>query len=392
MPPNSSRPFKSVNVGNTKSSANSSDKGSSLETATRNRKLTRHKTVTTPSRFARLSSGLTSSKRKFGVLNNSAESIFQSNKQAQTLANKEMDNDKSNPSAQQPSDLNEITPFGGLRTGNILHRNSWKSNRSGGSSNRWSFLHWSHRKGSPTTSPTTPQDPAQTDGGQTITPKQSGIAGYSLLSSKKNKNRHISCPDISSASSESSRSASPTSFKSSLTSLFQRPQSSQSAITPTSAPDNNIKIPPSTMSRPLTISGISNVLQRTTSNNSKKSLNRLTISSTSQRPLRKSPSPIHYGPRKEHLVAHEVPGNRCSFSDESEVYEATVSYCDNQNTYENFPSGYFNIAQLHTISSLPANEAEQIDCLSREQSEFLSESLTPLHTDDRYIEVGANVT
>ena len=54
------------------------------ESSSRNRKLSRHKTVTsTPSRFARFSSGLSANTRKIGVLNTSAESVFNPSKDIQ---------------------------------------------------------------------------------------------------------------------------------------------------------------------------------------------------------------------------------------------------------------------------------------------------------------------
>ena len=172
--------------------------------------------------------------------------------------------------AAPPSDLSEITPFGGLRSecGSILHRNSWKTNRAGsGSSKRWPWINWSHRKESPTNPPavpTTEDSGTIGGGGNTATASSSkhhSTGGYSLLAGRKRKGRHISCPDISSASSESSRSTSPTSFKASLTSLFHRPQSSPSTITSTSSTTNSAKPSVSTMSRPLVVSG-SHVLQR----------------------------------------------------------------------------------------------------------------------------------
>lgn len=120
-------------------------------------------------------------------------------------------------------DLSDLTPFGSLHhspqpssmsSSSASHqqqkskRVSLKTSRSSGtSSNRWNWI-WS-RKDCP--------DSASTASGTTTMPlKYTG----SLLGGRKRKSRHISCPDISSASDESSRSTSPVTFKVSLTSLF----------------------------------------------------------------------------------------------------------------------------------------------------------------------------
>ena len=138
-------------------------------------------------------------------------------------------------------DLSEIAPFGTLQqsdsfqqsvkgfANNLRRRNSFKSNFS---SNKWPWM-W-HKNSNTSSSGTAAKDPVPIPDPAPL--KYSG----SFLSGRKRKSRHISCPDISSASSESSRSTSPSSssLKMSLTSLFHRssPSSSASRSVTTSAP------------------------------------------------------------------------------------------------------------------------------------------------------------
>jgi hypothetical protein len=139
-------------------------------------------------------------------------------------------------------DLSEIAPFGTLQqsdtfqqsvkgfASNLRRRNSFKSSFS---SNKWPWM-WHKNSGSgggggagpAAKEPVSIPDPAPL--------KYSG----SFLSGRKRKSRHISCPDISSASSESSRSTSPSSssLKMSLTSLFHRSSPSASRNVASSAP------------------------------------------------------------------------------------------------------------------------------------------------------------
>lgn len=134
-------------------------------------------------------------------------------------------------------DLSDIAPFGCLQqpdsfqqsvkgfANNLIRRNSFKS---GFSSNKWPWMWHKTGSGLPNKDPATISEPAPL--------KYSG----SLLSGRKRKSRHISCPDISSASSESSRSTSPSSssLKMSLTSLFHRtsPSGLRQSRPPPSAP------------------------------------------------------------------------------------------------------------------------------------------------------------
>ena len=105
-------------------------------------------------------------------------------------------------------DLYDLTPFGTLESpkGNGPLRQRHK-NRSSGSSHKWNWI-WHRSSGSGKDSPDHTKNEEGSD-------KHKG----SFLT-RKRKNRHISCPDISSASDESSRSTSPVSFKVSLSSLF----------------------------------------------------------------------------------------------------------------------------------------------------------------------------
>ena len=139
-------------------------------------------------------------------------------------------------------DLNEIGPFGPslvTQSSSQPHqvkakqRNSFRVVRSpatpsGSTSRGWNWIwnrhhphqHSSHRGHSAGNSAS--KDLTSQPQPQSVTLKHTG----SLLG-RKRKSRHISCPDISSASDESSRSTSPVTFKVSLTSLFggQRPLS-----------------------------------------------------------------------------------------------------------------------------------------------------------------------
>ena len=387
MPPSSSKIQASSNASNITQSTTTNTKDNIIkESSLRNRKLSRHKTITsTPSRFARFSSGLGANTRKIGVLNTSAESIFNPNKEAQQAANNNTTAPCSNiQKVSAPSDLNEITPFGGLRTGNILHRNSWKTNRPGGSSNRWPFLHWSHRKQSPSNTCNLPQEPVTREERHTVASKHPSGVGYSLLSGRKSKNRHISCPDISSASSESSRSTSPTSFKSSLTSLFHRTQSSPSTITTTSSTANNSKNSASVMSRPLMVSSGSNILQRRGSNHGKRSGHKLYPASTSQQSLSKTPSPNKGNHcRKEVVLSIDVQEHHSSISDENEMLQATVSYCDVPDAYDNYLADHSAATEAE---SLYAGAIEQVVAgKSVNTQQLYSEHLSPheLHEIER---------
>ena len=135
-------------------------------------------------------------------------------------------------------DLSDIAPFGCLQqpdsfqqsvkgfASNLRRRNSFKS---GVSANKWPWSWHRSSGGSANKEPNPSPDP----------PAPLKYSG-SLLSGRKRKSRHISCPDISSASSESSRSTSPSSssLKVSLTSLFHRtsPSSSMRHTTATRPP------------------------------------------------------------------------------------------------------------------------------------------------------------
>lgn len=135
-------------------------------------------------------------------------------------------------------DLSDIAPFGCLQqpdsfqqsvkgfASNLRRRNSFKS---GFSANKWPWSWHRSSGGSTSKEPNPSPDP----------PAPLKYSG-SLLSGRKRKSRHISCPDISSASSESSRSTSPSSssLKVSLTSLFHRtsPSSSMRQTTVTRPP------------------------------------------------------------------------------------------------------------------------------------------------------------
>lgn len=137
-------------------------------------------------------------------------------------------------------DLSDIAPFGTLQdsfqqsvkgfASNIRRRNSFKSSFTSG---KWP---WMWHKSNNSSAASASKDQASIPEPAPL--KHSG----SFLSGRKRKSRHISCPDISSASSESSRSTSPSSssLKMSLTSLFHRssPSSSLAAARPiaTSAP------------------------------------------------------------------------------------------------------------------------------------------------------------
>ncbi len=108
-------------------------------------------------------------------------------------------------------DLSDIAPFGTplgasppkLESGGpnkpTIHRNSVKCK-----SNKWTWI-WSRNKDSPPEAGSSP--------GSTMKNFHFG-----RRPSKSRKSRHISCPDITSASNDSSRSTSPVSFT--LTSLF----------------------------------------------------------------------------------------------------------------------------------------------------------------------------
>ena len=396
LPPSSSKPSKSSNNATTSRPLTTPClKDVSKETSSRNRKLTRHKTITTvPSRFARFSSGLGGgNKRKIGVLNNSAESILQPDKKVQPISNVNVPSSSSSiKKLSAPSDFNDITPFGGLtKTGsNILHRNSWKNNRPGVSSNRWPFLHWSHRKQSPSNTPNLKQEPDSREERHTIESKHPSGVGYSLLSGRKSKNRHISCPDISSASSESSRSTSPTSFKSSLTSLFHRTHSSPSTIlatatssTATSSLERNPKSSGSVMSRPLIVSSGGNILQRRGSNQGKRQGSKLTSSSSSRPLLQKSQSQGKYSPRKEHSVSIEVQEHHSSISDENEILQATVLYSNLPDALDNYLTGHYAATEAE---SLYAGVNEQTLGESIDGHDLYPENLSSydLHNVGRY--------
>ena len=276
-----------------------------------------------------------------------------------------------------PSDLNDITPFGGIRSGNILHRNSWKTNRSGGSSNRWPFLHWSNRKQSPTSNPNPPQETTTREARHTVTSKHPSGVGHSLLSGRKSKNRHISCPDISSASSESSRSASPTSFKSSLTSLFHRTHSSPSTITTTSSATNTPKNSASVMSRPLMVSSGSNILNRRGSNQSKQSSSQKlnTSANSSLQSLNKSHSPNKCKSRKEIMTATlEAQEYLGSVSDENEVLQATVSFLPLPDAFDNYLADHYAV---EAAESSYAGAIEQAIGVSLDAPDLYSESMSP---------------
>ena len=105
-------------------------------------------------------------------------------------------------------DLYDLTPFGTLDSpkSNGPLRLRHKNRPSGSGSNRWNWI-WHRTSGSGGSGKDSPD--LKTD-----------IKHGSSFLSRKRKNRHISCPDISSASDESSRSTSPVSFKVSLSSLF----------------------------------------------------------------------------------------------------------------------------------------------------------------------------
>ena len=117
-------------------------------------------------------------------------------------------------------DLYDLTPFGSTGSGvdvgnksNTLRAARHKNRTSAPGSTKWNWI-WNRTSSSGGSGKNSPD----------LKPdiKQHGSSGGSFLG-RKRKSRHISCPDISSASdsaSDMSRSSSPVGFKVSLSSLF----------------------------------------------------------------------------------------------------------------------------------------------------------------------------
>ena len=365
-------------------------KGSPVGTPSRNRKVTRHKTITSvPSRLAKLSSGLSSNNRKIGFLNTSAESILQPSKQQQTAAKPSENNADALHQASHQTDFNDITPFGGLRSGcgSILHRNSWKSNRSGsGSSNRWPWKNWSHRKESPTMPlPANEQQHSNSTekrvSSTSIDGKHSTSDGNSILRGRKHKNRHISCPDISSASSESSRSTSPTSFKASLTSIFHRPQSTPSASAvapPYTSTTANAKTSMPTTARPLVLSG-GTVHHGRSNSMGKPPINKVEFSSQQIKSATQSsnrPHSTHGNEKRSHKSTIETQ------NDHNREIQQSVFYYEVPNDYEHFITDFYAEADGDSTYENTLNQATATSYNSEFSSYAFSDTENEL--DERY--------
>ena len=78
-------------------------------------------------------------------------------------------------------------------------------------------------------------------------------------------------------------------------------------------------------------------------------------------------------------MAIAVPEHHGSSTDEKEMLQATVSYCDVPDAYENFLADYYASAETE---SLYASTIDQAIAFGAEEAEFHSETMSPLAPDN----------
>ena len=129
------------------------------------------------------------------------------------------------------------------------------------------------------------------------------------------------------------------------------------------------------------VSSGSNILQRRGSNHGKRSGHKLYPSFTSQQSLSKPPSPNKCNTgRKEAGLSIDVQEHHSSISDENEMLQATVSYCDVPDAYENYLADHCAATEAE---SLYAGVIEQVVAAETGAVQQLySENLSPYELDE----------
>jgi hypothetical protein len=120
----------------------------------------------------------------------------------------------------------------------------------------------------------------------------------------------------------------------------------------------------------------SNILQRSGSNHGKRSGHKLYPPSTSQQSLSKTQS-LNKGntSRKEAVLSIEVQEHHSSISAENEMLQATVSYCDVPDAYDNYLADHSAATEAE---SLYAGAIEKIVAGKTGNAQDLhSENLSP---------------